>query len=416
MSGSILSQILASVALLIITKLAGPEKFGQFSVSLSLATILSVFMTLRLEMAIGSANDSAHAIATLWFSIIFSGFIIAFLMCVLAILKYYHTAIGNLYILSLPLSLGISVTTLLQYYMLRFKDPKNTNIFRLSIVIMQFIVQCVLLKMNFSNALIYGNIFALTICACSVLFIYPELKKIDWLSIKLSISLNKGIIRYTAPAAVIGTASLQLIPILLSYKYGSVLAGQYALGYRLIGFPLSLIGASVGQAFLRIISSNKDEIEFETNRLVRKLSILSVAGFLFISLLAPYLPLLLGNGWIQASKIIPLLSLIFVINIITSPISSIPVVMNRNSFSLIFTGFEFVLRPLIILVPLHYSKSIYFIFVFALASSLLNWAYYFSVMKMIGLNILDATKCVLPVIILYLVVASYYLIIFTKTN
>jgi O-antigen/teichoic acid export membrane protein len=414
--GSVISQGISSISILYISFLVGASNFGKYSVILSISIIISVLMTLRLEIAIGTSQSSHKAIAALWLGMFNS--ILVFTVVFLGILIFHRFFLFDFttYLTASVLAFSISVWNLLQYYILRYKLPRDINYMRLFTVILQSMAQIVLFRSNLYSALAWGHVLSLLIISLLTFGIYKEIRGANIQQIKDAVREQRNVIKFTAPAAMIGTASLQIIPILLSYKYGNSTAGQYALAYRLIGFPLGVIGASAGQAFLRIASESIDNIKREAFYIIRKLSLVSCFFFIMFSAFSRFIDVVLGKDWIGIGNLVPIFSLIFIINIITSPISSIPVTMNKNIFSLRFTTFELLARLLIILLPVKFINDVDFFLMFSITSSLINWVYFLLVMKIVDAKLLDSLVAVLPTAIVYGLAVLYYISAFISRS
>ena len=119
--------------------------------------------------------------------------------------------------------------------------------------------------------------------------------------------------------------------------FGAAQLGQLALAQRLLLLPAGLIGRSVGQVFL---SQAADRYRAGTlaallRQASQKLTLYGLIIVLVASLIvAPIMPLLFGNEWSQTRWIIPLLSPLFLGQLIVSPLSKAFVAAEKNKLAL----------------------------------------------------------------------------------
>lgn len=226
-----------------------------------------------------------------------------------------------------------------------------------------------------------------------------------------SINLNLAIVKFTLPASVMSTISIQIIPILIIRFFGNDFAGYYGMAYRILGFPLSLIGAALGQGLFKEASDDTSKIDHFARSLVVRSSKYGAPAFLILIFVGYITFTYLLPEWRNTALLLPALGIMFLFNIITSPLSSIPTLINRNEFSLFFTFAELTLRPLSIVI-FHNYGGFYSLFGISLITSLLLLFYYFKIYNFIDIKFSLAIKDITPTIItsLLLILISIQLI------
>lgn len=144
---------------------------------------------------------------------------------------------------------------------------------------------------------------------------------------------------FSGPAAFLNTLALTMPMILMARYYGMANNGELQQAMKIMALPLSLIGAAVGQAFLGEAPTllRNDPLKAQTlfDRLTRKLAMLSlvvVVGGVSMIWLGP---IILGSQWKLAGTFMAFLGFSSALQLITSPISQITTILERQDIQLI---------------------------------------------------------------------------------
>jgi O-antigen/teichoic acid export membrane protein len=134
-------------------------------------------------------------------------------------------------------------------------------------------------------------------------------------------------------SGVVNVLNLYLPFLLFTGFFGEVFAGLFLLGFRVLQMPLNLVGRSVAQVFFpeAARSLRQHSLQATTSELLHFLTAVGLPGILLIGAGAPeFFSLVFGQEWRQAGKMAmwmsPWLALVF----ITSPLSSLPFVLERQ--------------------------------------------------------------------------------------
>lgn len=138
---------------------------------------------------------------------------------------------------------------------------------------------------------------------------------------------------FSAPAALLDTATQSVVVFMLSRFYSGDTLGYYSQAHRLLVIPLALIGTSVAQAFFQHASEQrrrKQALLPLLNQTSRKLLIYSAPCFVVFVLLAPFMfELVLGKGWSMAGEYGRLVAVAYLVRLAVSPVSSVFLVVER---------------------------------------------------------------------------------------
>jgi O-antigen/teichoic acid export membrane protein len=153
--------------------------------------------------------------------------------------------------------------------------------------------------------------------------------------------------------ALMDVLQLNGIVFLISALFGKTQLGYYALTMRVLRTPLSMIGTSVAQVFY-----HKSSEDFNAGKelvgLVRKttvrLALLALPVFLVLFFAAPRVfSLAFGPQWREAGIYAQILAPWLYLNFIYSPISQIPLLLNRQGTNFMI-GFGYNLLIVVLLI------------------------------------------------------------------
>ena len=215
--------------------------------------------------------------------------------------------------------------------------------------------------LGFVNAgsLIIGQILGLGL---GTLVLFYQTMKYDFLIFKSNFSRKKiieQIIRYkkfpmyNIWAAFMNTISWQLPILMLTTFFSTSIAGLYALGLMMIQMPMNLIGTSISQVFLQHASVAKDNDRLST--LVEDtcsiLLIISILPFILLSLIGGDLfAIVFGSQWKDAGIFVQILAPWALIWFITSPLTTISIVLEKQEINLIYNIIILITRLISLLI------------------------------------------------------------------
>lgn len=136
--------------------------------------------------------------------------------------------------------------------------------------------------------------------------------------------------------ALAGLASLQVAPLLFATLYDDATAGFFAMGTRVIGLPMFIIGVAVSQAFLgegaKLYHESPTKFQKTFRQLLLFLLAFGLVALLPIALFGPWgFSLILGPAWNEAGVYAQILSLMFFLELICAPLASTLTVLRKQS-------------------------------------------------------------------------------------
>jgi len=362
LSGSLTAQLATVAALPILSRLFDPVSFGEYTIFLSVTALLAVLATLRYEMAIvlPRSNREAAAIKRL-------GNMIMALACgVITVVALTFTLAGPsmstgwklLVILLGPGTLLLGLNSMLSYWLMRINRYAALSASRITQSFTTATAQILigLAADNSAIGLIAG--FLVGQLAAFILMSLADTSrayKRDQRSSRQWTYLLRKHWRFpamTTPQSIVDAIQMNGINLAIGYVSFSAL-GQYSQAWRLVSFPVGLIGSTLGQVYYPELANTprRDLFQVARKAVARALAI-GFFPFLLMFFLSPtVIPWLLGEQWVLAGLYAQALTPWLYLVLAASPMSTVFVVLNKQKVGLIFSIFYAVI-PIVILVLL----------------------------------------------------------------
>jgi O-antigen/teichoic acid export membrane protein len=356
--GTTLAQALSFLLFPIQTRLFSPEVFGELSVFTSITGIISIIICLRYELAIVLPKEDDEGFSLLklsWFfaailslvsSIIFGfwGKRIYILFNASALTRYWYYVPITLMLTGIIQAANYWLTRRRQFTILSYNKVLPVLTVNFVSIGLGFAGNRALNARLFS--ILAGNLVNIAVLAC-VLIPDLQVKRREQYSKKELIKKNKNFLLYDIWGALINNLSWMIVPILMNSYYGSYAAGQYSIGLRVIQIPASIIGASIGQVFLKTASDRRytKNLYVYTKSIARKLLIYTSPFAIIILVLGKYFfKITFGDQWELAGIYSQILAPWAFIWFISSPLSAIYTILQKQNVLLILTILNLITR------------------------------------------------------------------------
>jgi O-antigen/teichoic acid export membrane protein len=327
------SQVITVAAAPILTRLYGPESFGVLATFASILALLNVVSSLRYELAIAVPEDDDEAISLVWLCFVLVAISTALTALGVALLgnqlvSWLHQPALKPLLWLLPV--GVLLTGVYQplsYWAIRCKQfgllaqtKFRQSIFGVATNLAAAPLGTIGLLLGQVVSQGSGFLFILNQPA-AILLCGPSIAPALLFKTLCRYS-HFGI--YSSPAGLINTIGNQVPNLIFASAFGTAQLGQLALAQRLLLLPAGLIGSSIGQVFL---SKAADHYRAGTLPALMRQASKSLFAYGLIAalmaslLVAPVVPLLFGLEWSPTRWIIPLLTPLFLGQIMISPLS-----------------------------------------------------------------------------------------------
>ena len=394
MSGVFAAQVLQFLSIPLLAIYYTPAEFGTFGIFTSIVSIVVCIVFFRYEQVIVTAKKNTELNAVLLLSIFIALIMIPITSISISIISYFffpelysHTMIF-LFFSYLALE-GFNKFFL--YYFNRIKKYKLLSLTKVIQTICTALISLAFINTDLKPiGLIIGFVGG-SLCSFITYIIYNlktktlNIKKSSWLEIKKVMYKYKNFALFTMPNDFVNTISRQ-IPILILPSYFSISeVGIYSMAVRLVNAPISLFGYAYGQVFFqklsRLFELKPRKISSFFHRNVKYLAKMSVALILLVWFVAPIvIELFFNNSWTDLPFVMKLQLPSSVIMFVTSPLSFIVLVLNKQKSFFIYELILLSLRAGVLLTSIALGFNFYM--------SILNYSLTVLVMNVILLKLL----------------------------
>jgi len=363
-SGNVIAQIIPFLCEPVLTRIYTPNDFAVLAVYLSIANLFSIIATARYEMAIMLPKEDRKAINVLGlsFSISLVVSILSFLIVWIFnahICKILNNEEVSNYLYLVPLSvLSVSWYQVFNYWNSRKKRFHN-------VVISKSVQSVTMVSMNIglsffkSLGLIFGQIIGSLAGGVVLFFAFLRRDKSHLKTINQQEMKEMAITYQDFPKINSVHAFGDIIKqsgeiFLLSYYYMKEQVGLYSRTLRLLFAPSAMIGAAVGQVFYQKASETYRQtgnIRKLIFQVLIALSCISLPFYVVVFLWGGDLfAWFLGENYRIAGEYGRYLTPYLFLNFIVSPISQIPLIVNKQkqAFLLSLCGHSIYLLAIII--------------------------------------------------------------------
>ncbi|WP_417266678.1 lipopolysaccharide biosynthesis protein [Brumimicrobium sp.] len=353
MSGTVLSQLVPLLIMPILTRIYTPEQFGLVANYLAMATFLSMLTMGRLETAIvlPQSDIVSNRVKNLCLFLSTLSLLVILFLCVV----FSHNIselIGKEGVYLLPVfTFCYSMYQVINYSLMRQKNYKALAKLKiiLSIVLVSFqflfsyfdIGLLLALTFSYLSILVFDFIFKTNIFKFGnfKFFRFSKLKRMT-----KTLFEYKSIPLYTAPASLIDSGRNLSVNYLIANGFGNALLGQYSLSLRILQGPIQLVNAVLGQVFFSEVSRvEREKVYPILCKSVVFLALLGIVPFLLIYFYAvDFFVLIFGVEWRVAGEIAISLTPWLYFNFVSSPISSVFLIINKQKVSFYFSCSYFI--------------------------------------------------------------------------
>lgn len=373
LTGTIAAQALPLLLAPLMTRICTPQEMGTFSVWLGVVQIVSIVATLRLETAMILDHDSSEQQTC--FSVIANFSLMLAIVTTICIvlarqLGLPHAVQMNWFGL-LTIGIGMWLTaythTILAYATSynAFGKAAQAKVWGAGAIVLSQVL--LLLLGAGSIGLMAGQIIGL---ACgliaAVCLLSPPRPRISLMPSEVQRKyLNKhaAFWRYALPADLLNVVAGKLPLFMIGLKFGLLEAGLFALTQRVLAAPISLVAASILEVFKR-----QSVHEWQTfgnckdayGHTFKALALLGAVPTILMIAFAPNLfALLFGESWRQAGDYARIMSPLYFLNFIASPLSYVFYVVGKQRVDLVWQVALFVMTTTVFFSPLTLQECLW---------------------------------------------------------
>lgn len=364
-SGASAAQVIGILASPILTRLYPADAFGVAALFTSLTTIVSVVACLSYEQTIVIASDDRRAANLLCVSICLAVLVASLMVPVIwfagpYILQWIGVSELAPYLWLIPLAILIHGI----FSALSCWNTRTKHFGRLSITLMcrQVTSTSATLGAGFAGYSTAGPMIAANVggqgVAAAVLG--GQIWRDHWTFFANAVrwkELIAGLYRYRSfpifrPwSSLLNSASWQLPVLMLGAFFSPAIVGFYALGFRIIQMPMSLIGKAISQVFFQRASREKSEGDLAplVEKTFSALLTMALLPCLLLTIIGEDLfAFVFGPAWSEAGVFVQILAPWAFVWFVSSPLSSLYFVLEKQKEEIGLQASIFVTRVLAI--------------------------------------------------------------------
>ena len=399
LSGNTMSQVIPFVVAPILSRIFSPEEFAVLANFMAIVSVIGIISTGRLELAVPIPVEQKKAQ-----DIVFTGFVITLLLGILSLLiPLFAYQIGEMYNDSqLPKYLWLVPLAVISFGLLGLTSNWNLRHERFHLLSLGKIIQSVV---NNGLAALLGYIgwgidgliisWLLSQYVNILILLIGVNRKVNYkdygiLTLKTTLKEYKDFPLINSLHAFSDIFITQfLLYWIISTYFGFLELGLFAMMNKYVKAPIVLISSSVSQLFYVEAGKaiNKGDSLVPIIKKTIRTSVLFAIPFTIILLLAgPIIfKLYLGEKWeiagVYAQCLAPMLFLYFIL----SPISGLPILLNKQKKAFVFTLFGYSLTVIALFVGVWLKmKFVYALWLYSGAFTLFylfNLTWYFLMVR-----------------------------------
>lgn len=356
LSGNTLSQAIPFLLAPLLTRLFAPEEFAIYSNYLAIGSMVGIVAAGRLELAIPISKETKGAQ-----EVAFTGFVLTILLSIVSfVFPFFSEQFASFYkapqlapfLITIPLAVfSYGLLGLANNWVLRQKKYSAISFGKITQSLVNGGLAALLGYLGWGTTGLIVGWIASQFASIIVLAIFMSLK-IKWkdysiVTIKSTLKEHKDFPRINSLHAFTDIFATQFLLFwIISSEFGLLQLGFFTMMHRYVRQPIVLITSSVSQIFFAEASSAINEGRSPVPMMYRTIKtsmFFSLPFILVIFFFAPPLfSFFFGSNWYTSGEyarlIIPMLLVMFLV----SPVSVIPILMNRQKTAYLIATFGYV--------------------------------------------------------------------------
>ncbi len=346
-SGTAIAQFISIAASLIISRLYTPDDFGVFTIFISIASLISLLLAGRYELAINLPKSDNEGLNVLGLSIKLN-LIISFFLFILSLLLFFifdhFITDSNLlkkWLIFIPfIASFLNISNILQNWLIRKKQFKLISYSKVinSVVNNGTVILLGLFAFG-AWGIFLGNMLGLLalVFFLGVLFYKNyriDLKLINSKEMKLVAKKYIDLPKSNSFQSILDTFQIQGITYLMAFFFSNTIIGLYAMTLRILQAPLWFIISSITQVFYQkateLFNQGVDikPLILETIKKTVVIALVLITGVMIFGPAA--FALIFGEEWREAGIYARILAPWIFLDFVRIPISQVPIIVGKQ--------------------------------------------------------------------------------------
>lgn len=402
--GTGIAQVISLLAAPILTRYYAPEAFGMAAMFASITGILGVLACMRYELSIVLPDNDRDAANLLGVCLCITCLITTLTIPIVWLFGQQAAQWVGMPQLA-PFLWLAPVTVLLHgvYTAFNYWNTRTKHFTRLSIsrVTSQAATTSTTLSAGFAGyasggtmiaANVGGQAVATTVLGGQILRDNGNflINNITWREMWAGLKRHKKFPKYSSWSALFNTTSWKLPVLMLGIFFSPAVVGFYALGFRILQMPMSLIGGAISQVFIQRAAQAKIDGTLGplVEKLFERLVMVGMFPMLMLTIIGRDLYIVVfGENWAEAGAYTQILSVWAFVWFISSPMGSLFYVLNKHESLLRIQFFIFSTRLFSLLIGGIMADVFIGLFLFSLSGIFIYGFLVLSIIAQSGLKI-----------------------------
>jgi len=360
--GNVISQAISIALIALVTRIYTAEEFGEYSIIAAIAMTLIPISSLRFHAAILLPKSSFESRGLVLISLLASIIVTAFLSILVLMLGDEITALADFSNVTIVYWLPVIVMIggwqlIFEAVALRektFKSISIAGILSVTVDRLTSIFAGMALKLD-ALGLLFGRVAGLFINVALLVFGIRLSKRggpsVSGFTVHDGIKLCEKYKSFPvfSSAAMLQQLSKQAPIILLGMFYSPLIAGFYALSFRVLAEPVHIIGAALGRSFAQRAAEYKSkgvELSEMSLKLFKYMLTLIVVPMTILAIIAPDLfVFIFGDQWHESGRYVQYIAPVFMLTFVFRSMGALFDVLRKQkdqfiySLTLVFVSF-----------------------------------------------------------------------------
>lgn len=394
--GTVAAQGINLLVTPIISRLYTPSDFGVLAVYTALLSILGAFSGFSYHLAIPLPEEDRLAKNLLVLSLLLNGILALFISLILTIegtgiLSFFGWDAITRYKWFLPIGVFASgAYTIVSYFALRKEAYSVLGRTKISQKCLGALISISFGFREGPIGLILGQILGMAGGSYSLLKASAKGSLLVTRKSLLEVARKyRSFPLFQSWGNLLNILSLQIMPLILFSYFSQEITGWFSMSLRVVQLPMVFVGQAIGQVFFQraSLSWRNGTLEETTLETVSLLSKFGTFPIISLGVVSPVLfPLLFGAEWEIAGMYSLFLSPFLWLQFLSSPISTVFLVVNRQKYVVFFQGIMLVVG-IGSLVLGYFAGGIYWpIVIYSVGKMMIYFVYLVIILRIAGVK------------------------------
>jgi O-antigen/teichoic acid export membrane protein len=369
-SGTLFGQMISMVALILISRIYGARIMGIWTSIMAISLVISSISDLGLSQAIMMAEDDGE-VERLFAAVPVISLVISFLGSV-PMFFYYHfidqaSASDALFWTGLLLAYSFTYRQVQTNYVW-LNRKKDYNTLMLNPIVNNIAIAFTSILFGYLGFIQWGYYIGMVVGQIfTLLHMRKKIGKVKYTckpsALIAMIRRYPQYVKFQMPALLMVQLRQQIPSILIGSLFGKTMLGYYSISYRLINFPVNMLGQALGTVFYQatseLIRSGKSIVDFVLRSIAKSIRIAIIPGILFFAYGDGLIVALFGTQYYIGGVISRIVVFQAFFMLIFLSIKGLSVVLNKQQYLLISCVIQTVLTIVSILIGYYVFNNIY---------------------------------------------------------